>query len=241
MKKEFNIITKSLIVIIKMLFMLVKSILTIWYILVRGFNNLVAKLFNLLPRLAKVSIIYTLVGLSILNFIDVQPLVDNAVAKENTTTKVEIKNEEKVVVENELQETEIEQVQENTCTLKNEIACKIYQKALSNGLTKEQSLLVVAISAHETGHWTSKVFKEKNNFGGVMCNTGLKSYASQEEGLNGFVDLLTNNYFGKGLNTIEQIGAKYCPVGAENDPHGLNKNWVPSVTNIYQSYLQSVK
>lgn len=97
--------------------------------------------------------------------------------------------------------------------------------------------MVVSISAHETGYWSSEVFKGKNNFGGVMCNTGLKNYETLEDGLNGFVNLLTYNYFSKGLNTIEQIGAKYCPVGAENDPKGLNKNWVPSVTNIYNNYL----
>ena len=28
---------------------------------------------------------------------------------------------------------------------------------------------------------------------------------------------------------IEFLGSKYCPVGAANDPHGLNKNWVKNV------------
>lgn len=51
------------------------------------------------------------------------------------------------------------------------------------------------------------------------------------------VSLLQNNYFGKGLDTIEKIGAKYCPVGADNDPNGLNQYWVPGVTRIYNNYL----
>ena len=28
---------------------------------------------------------------------------------------------------------------------------------------------------------------------------------------------------------IEFLGARYAPVGAANDPHGLNKNWVSNV------------
>ena len=118
------------------------------------------------------------------------------------------------------------------------MACKIYTKAQANGLTREQSLIVVSISAHETGYWTSQVFKVRNNFGGVTCDTGFRKYDSLESGLNHFVDLLTNYYFAEGFDTIEKIGNKYCPVGAKNDPKGLNKNWIPSVTSIYNSYLQ---
>lgn len=29
---------------------------------------------------------------------------------------------------------------------------------------------------------------------------------------------------------IAFLGARYCPVGADNDPDGLNKNWIPNVT-----------
>jgi hypothetical protein len=71
-----------------------------------------------------------------------------------------------------------------------------------------------------------------------MTSKGLKSYSTYEEGLDHFVSVLKNYYFDEGLTTIEQIGAKYCPVGAENDPKGLNVNWVPSVTSIYNSYTQ---
>lgn len=71
-----------------------------------------------------------------------------------------------------------------------------------------------------------------------MCNSGLIKYETFEDGLNGFVNLLTNNYFNQGLTTIETIGNKYCPVGAKNDPTGVNKNWIPSVSSIYNNYLQ---
>lgn len=71
-----------------------------------------------------------------------------------------------------------------------------------------------------------------------MCNTGLRTYDSLESGLTHFVNLLTKYYFNQGLTTIEQIGNKYCPVGASNDPTGVNKNWIPGVTSIYNNYSQ---
>lgn len=51
------------------------------------------------------------------------------------------------------------------------------------------------------------------------------------------IDLLKNDYFNNGLTTIRTIGEVYCPEGAANDPNGLNKYWVPRVTNIYNQYL----
>ena len=38
-----------------------------------------------------------------------------------------------------------------------------------------------------------------------------------------------------GLNTLETIQPKYCPIGAKNDPNGLNKNWLGGVNKIYES------
>jgi hypothetical protein len=32
---------------------------------------------------------------------------------------------------------------------------------------------------------------------------------------------------------IPEMGRVYCPVGASNDPTGLNKNWVGNVTRLY--------
>jgi hypothetical protein len=36
---------------------------------------------------------------------------------------------------------------------------------------------------------------------------------------------------------VEYLGARYCPVGAENDPTGLNKNWVPNVMQLREKVL----
>lgn len=235
MKKELNIILKMLMLLVKALFMIGKSIVKIIYLIIKFIDNLMAKLFMKLPRLLRVGVVYSLIGLAILNFVNVPS--KSVSAKTETTEKVAIATENLPVETTEKPVIE-EKVENTTCKFDNENACKIYDKAIEKGLTEKQSLLVVAISTHETGYWTSKAFTENHNFGGIMTSKGLKSYSTYEEGLDHFVSVLKNYYFDKGLTTIEQIGAKYCPVGAENDPKGLNVNWVPSVTSIYNSYTQ---
>lgn len=44
-------------------------------------------------------------------------------------------------------------------------------------------------------------------------------------------------YNGK-LDFIEFLGSRYCPVGAKNDPKGLNKNWVRNVKILIYSKLK---
>ena len=235
MKKELNIALKMLITLVKSSFILGKAIIKIIYLIIKFIDNLMAKLFMKLPRLLKVGIVYSLIGLAILNFVNVPS--KSVSAKTEITEKVAIATKNLPVETTEKPVVE-EKVENITCKFDNENACKIYDKAIEKGLTEKQSLLVVAISTHETGYWTSKAFTKNYNFGGIMTSKGLKSYSTYEEGLDHFVSVLKNYYFDEGLITIEQIGAKYCPVGAENDPKGLNVNWVPSVTSIYNSYTQ---
>lgn len=40
---------------------------------------------------------------------------------------------------------------------------------------------------------------------------------------------------------IRFLGARYCPVGADNDPHGLNKHWVGNVVSHYSTILTLTK
>ncbi len=94
--------------------------------------------------------------------------------------------------------------------------------------------LVKAIIQHETGNMTSKAAKSKNNFGGIMGSGGLRTYGSAEEGIDAVAKLLaTDRYRGK---SIPQIGAIYAPIGASNDPNGLNNHWVSGVTKFYNQY-----
>jgi beta-N-acetylglucosaminidase len=93
--------------------------------------------------------------------------------------------------------------------------------------------LLAAISQHETGNGKSRASIEKNNIAGMMGINGLKSYASVDDSINDMARNLSKNYLGLGLTDIAQIGSKYAPPGAKNDPTGLNNHWVTGVTKYF--------
>ncbi|MBS4203658.1 peptidoglycan DD-metalloendopeptidase family protein [Bacillus sp. FJAT-49754] len=97
-------------------------------------------------------------------------------------------------------------------------------------------VLFAAVALHETGFGTSNAMVKKNNPGGLMDPTTgssrLYHYASIEEGLGAMANTLYNRIIRDGLNTIDKLGSVYAPIGAANDPTGLNKHWVPNVTSI---------
>lgn len=97
--------------------------------------------------------------------------------------------------------------------------------------------LLAAVAMHETGNGKSRAAHEKNNVAGMMGANGLKSYASVEDSIMDMARNLSKNYLNKGLTNISQIGAKYAPVGASNDPTGLNNHWVSGVSK----YMNQLK
>lgn len=117
--------------------------------------------------------------------------------------------------------------------------CAIYDEAIEQGMTKEQSKVAIAISKHETGSYTSSLFKNSNNIGGLYNSSAKKfySYKSVEDGIEAYVKNLKKGYFDKGLDTIEKIQKKYAPLNADNDPTGLNNNWVNGVTYFYNELV----
>ena len=96
-----------------------------------------------------------------------------------------------------------------------------------NGLDPK---LLMAIAMHETGRGTSSAFRNKKNAMGVSDAKGPRSFTSVEASIYYMADQLRRNYIGKGLRSVAQIGAKYAPIGAGNDPGGLNRHWVAGVT-----------
>lgn len=96
--------------------------------------------------------------------------------------------------------------------------------------------LLTAIAQHETGNGKSRAAIEKNNIAGMMGRNGLKAYASVEESIMDMARNLSKNYLGQGLTTLGEIGAKYAPVGASNDPTGLNNHWVTGVSRFIKQY-----
>lgn len=77
--------------------------------------------------------------------------------------------------------------------------------------------IAVAISLHETGcnGTCSTLMRECNNVGGqkgspTCGNYGYRGFPTLEDGIKGFIDNLSQNYFGIGLNTPELMNKKYA-------------------------------
>lgn len=227
-----------LITLLKAIILLIKNILYIGYLLIYNFNTFMGNLYLKMPRIIRVGVIYIILFMAVVNIIT----IDKTEAKNGNiefiamTTPQEENSELAIAIENDKIEEQNEVIEENICTLTG-IECQIYNKAKEYNMTDNQAYLIIAISKHETGNWTSSAFKNKNNFGGLMGTNGLKVYDTQNDGLDAFVKLLKNRYFDKGLNTIEKIQPIYCPVGAKNDPNGLNKYWKTNVQKYYNEYL----
>jgi beta-N-acetylglucosaminidase len=95
--------------------------------------------------------------------------------------------------------------------------------------------LLASISIHETGNGTSNAARFKFNVAGMMGKNGLKTYSSIEESIFDMARNLRQNYLDQGKLTIAQIGAKYAPVGAANDPTQLNNHWVTGVQRYFDT------
>ena len=238
MKQETSILIKLIRGLVKAFALVIAQLMKIVYLIIKAFNNLNAKLFMKLPRISKVVIIYLLIGLSAFAFVKpkvlVKEIISSSIVEQVKTLQNEIND-----LSNQIKSKDNEIIKLKIIANLNDIEKSIYNKSIENELTHEQAILLVAISRHETGNWTSSLYKNNNNFGGLYNGNEGKFfyYNSKEEGLQAFVNLLKNNYFGKGLDTIEKIGAKYCPIGASNDSTGINVNWVPRVNQYYNDYL----
>lgn len=246
-KKEFKgLLIKTLNILLEVTIEFIKACarLTIWfivgviyiaYLLIRGFDDMIIKEFYKLPRIVRASMIYALIGISIYSILNPRQVViykDKIVEVDEELGQTIIETQAKEQSEPQYLEY-IEPI--NKCEL-SEIECKIYNKAIEIGLTKEQAYILLAISKHETGRWTSNAFINKNNLGGIMGRDGLKVYNTLDEGIEAFVSLLKRRYFEQGLDTIEKIQPVYCPLFADNDPYNQNQYWLSGVTQFYNEY-----
>lgn len=197
-------------------------------------------------------IIYVMLALSIYAINDLLPkkeisnlstnlkkvVINKQVLKVDNANKV-INNDNKVIKKEEEQEAEVIEVEDiekvdstlNGCNM-DYTSCKIKEVAMLYGIDWRLS---VAIARHECGYnngeYISNAYKTKNNVGGLMYydaeskKSKLMSFDTIDAGIEAFVSNLKRNYFDLGLDTIEEIQPKYAPVGATNDPYGLNNVW----------------
>jgi len=103
-------------------------------------------------------------------------------------------------------------------SLKNDISGKgmvIASKSIELGV---DPFVATAIILHETGCGQgscSKIARECYNFGGQKgsgCGA-YRRYSSVDEGLQGMIINLHNNFYSKGLTTVESIGPRYAESG----------------------------
>lgn len=103
--------------------------------------------------------------------------------------------------------------------------------------------IALSIGAAESGYYKVKYMLKKNNVYGGMSSKGLIRYENIEIGVLKYVRLLSKNYFGKGLTTVNSIGRVYCPVTNEYGQKVASPHWINLVNtakNKYNSYTQDI-
>ncbi len=90
--------------------------------------------------------------------------------------------------------------------------------------------LALAITLHETGcaYSCSSLLRTNNNLGGLKgANGRYMSFETLDDGIKGYLDILYNRYYSKGLTTPELMN----PVYAESTTWASKVNW----------YIQKIK
>lgn len=101
-------------------------------------------------------------------------------------------------------------------------------------------VLMTAITFHETGSGKSLAVTNYNNPGGLMNPetnwSTLIRFDTLEDGLRSTGRTLNRLINKGGLLSISDLGSAYAPIGADNDPTGLNAHWVPNVTKFVNEF-----
>ncbi len=96
-------------------------------------------------------------------------------------------------------------------------------------------LTAVSIGAAESGHFKATYMMNCNNIYGGMSKNSLIKYRNIEYGTLSYIRLLSKNYFGKGLTTIESIGKVYCPTFV-NGTKVASRHWLNLVGKMKSIY-----
>lgn len=76
-------------------------------------------------------------------------------------------------------------------------------------------VLIYSIARLETGNFTSRVYLEEHNVGGMMRDGEYLSYGSDLEGILELTRLIKYYYIDIGLTDPWAIGQKYCPANPD--------------------------
>ncbi len=94
----------------------------------------------------------------------------------------------------------------------------------------------VAIGAAESGYYQVKYMLKCNNIFGGMSSNGLIKYKTIEYGTLSYIRMLSKNYYGKGLDTIQSIGRVYCPSYDEYGNKVASPHWINLVKTAMTKY-----
>ncbi len=96
-------------------------------------------------------------------------------------------------------------------------------------------IFLASIAIHESGNGTSDAARDKrhNPVGALVEGKYHRSFDCVEDAIEFMANSLENSshYLRRGNYTVGQIQKVYCPVGAKNDPKGLNKHWLGGVVD----------
>jgi len=96
--------------------------------------------------------------------------------------------------------------------------------------------IALSIGAAESGYYKVKYMLKRNNVYGGMSNSGLIHHENIEIGVLKYVRLLSKNYFGKGLTTVNSIGRIYCPRTNEYGQKIASPHWINLVNTAKNKY-----
>jgi len=83
-----------------------------------------------------------------------------------------------------------------------------------------------AVIMHESDCGRSKFARERNNIAGIYLKGKYHTFDTVDDCIKYTAKLLGGKLYGGGkANTIGKVQAVYCPVGASNDPKGVNGHW----------------
>jgi len=89
-------------------------------------------------------------------------------------------------------------------------------------------LFLAAIAMHESANGKSSFARCRNNVFGIYLKGKYHSFESVDECIEYAAKLLAGRIYSKNP-TIVGVQKIYCPVGAKNDPKGVNKYWLNGV------------
>lgn len=102
--------------------------------------------------------------------------------------------------------------------------------------TNVDTTTALSIGAAESGYYKVKYMLRKNNVYGGMSSNGLIRHENIEIGVLKYIRMLSKNYYGKGLTTLESIGRVYCPVYNEYGNKIASPHWINLVNTAKSKY-----